>query len=240
MTELSWHEAVELIEPYVVKISTPIGSGSGFLFAQSSKSEICAVATAAHVVNHSHLWQQPIRILHYSTGKIAFLKEEDRAIILDNRLDTAAIVFQTGILPFPTKLLPLAPEGKYLKRGVNLGWVGYPAVSPDDLCFFNGCVSVYLEQEEAYLVDGVAINGVSGGPAFELSATGGITLAGVISAYIPNRATSETLPGLSMASDVAQLQGIVSALVSFDEAKQKESSSKTDNLPDDKPNISGA
>lgn len=224
MTEISWQEVIELIEPYVVKISTPMVSGTGFLFAQSNISGLCAVATAAHVVDYAHSWQQPIRVLHHSTGEIAFLKEEDRAILPDNSLDTAAIVFAKDLLPFPQSLLPLGPVGFSLKRGVEIGWIGFPAMSPNNLCFFRGCISAYLGEEEAYLVDGVAINGVSGGPAFVTNTTGGIDLAGIISAYIPNRATGESLPGLSMASDISQLQTIVSALASFDDAKQKESS----------------
>ena len=33
MAELSWQEAIEIIEPHVVKIDTPRGSGTGFLCA---------------------------------------------------------------------------------------------------------------------------------------------------------------------------------------------------------------
>ncbi len=239
MTEISWHEAVELIEPYVVKISTPIVSGTGFLFVQSNTSDLCGIATAAHVVNHAHLWQQPIRILHHSSGQVAFLKEEDRAILLDERLDTAAIVFERDLLPFPESLIPLGPMGRSLKRGVEVGWVGFPAVSPNNLCFFGGCVSVYRAEEEDYLVDGIAINGVSGGPAFVTNLEGGIDLAGVISAYMPNLATGEVLPGLSVASDITQLQTIVSAMDSFDEAKQKESSTPPENQATDPPQKPG-
>jgi len=70
------------------------------------------------------------------------------------------------------------------------------------------------------LVDGVAINGVSGGPA--LSTMGGLFLMGVVSAYIPNRATGETLPGLGMVRDVVQLQGLMDTIHSLDEAKAEE------------------
>jgi hypothetical protein len=54
-------------------------------------------------------------------------------------------------------------------------------------------VSGYQEQPPIYLVDGVAVNGVSGGPAFDRS---GLAV-GLVSAYVPNQiAPGRTLPGL--------------------------------------------
>jgi len=222
--ESIWHEAVDLITPYIVKISSPIGSGTGFLFAYSGNRATCGIATAGHVVNHPHQWHQPIRMRHFLSGEEVFLKEEDRAIVLDAELDTAAIVLPKPAMPLPEDLIALAPEGMYLKQGVELGWVGFPVVSPQNLCFFSGRISAYLNEDEVYLVDGVAINGVSGGPAFTLNASGGITLAGVISAYVPNRATGEPLPGVCMVTDVSQLQVVVATFKSFDEAKEQEAS----------------
>ena len=73
---------------------------------------------------------------------------------------------------------------------------------PQKLCFFSGRVSAYLAEENAYLVDGVAINGVSGGPAFH--ETGKII--GLVTAYIVNRATGEALPGVSLIRSVASLR----------------------------------
>jgi hypothetical protein len=222
MAELSWQDAVDLIHPYIIKISTPIGSGTGFLFAYSADKSMRAVATATHLVKHAHEWQQPIRLLHHLSGEEEFLKEEDRAILLDSRLDTAAILFSQSAIQFPETIPRLATRGKRLRQGVNLAWVGFPAVSPQTLCFFSGHTSAYLEEQGVYLVDGVVINGVSGGPAFVTDGEGGIILAGVITAYIPNRATGEPLPGLCMVSDVSQLQMVVVAINTLDEAKEQE------------------
>ncbi len=61
-----------------------------------------------------------------------------------------------------------------------------------------GNVSAWLQDESAYLVDGVAINGVSGGPAFVYEEDTPALLVGVVTAYIPNRATGEALPGVSL------------------------------------------
>jgi hypothetical protein len=73
-----------------------------------------------------------------------------------------------------------------------------------------------------YLVDGVAINGVSGGPAFRGEDDGTVSLIGVLSAYIPNRATGETLPGLAVVASVAEFHQMVASFKSFDEALSKQ------------------
>ena len=62
-----------------------------------------------------------------------------------------------------------------------------------ELCFFHGFISGYFNDPPTYLVDGVAINGVSGGPAFDNR----VHIIGLVSAYIPNRVDRQTtLPGL--------------------------------------------
>jgi hypothetical protein len=90
------------------------------------------------------------------------------------------------------------------------------------LCFFSGRTSCYLLDEHAYLIDGVAINGVSGGPTFYISSDGKIRVIGVLAAYMANRATGETLPGLSVVRDVTQFQQLIEQFKSIDEAKLKE------------------
>ncbi len=80
-------------------------------------------------------------------------------------MDTAAIVFCVSEIPLPKEPIQMQPDGKYLKIGNEIGWLGFPAVSPFEMCFFTGRISTWLAQTRTYLVDGVAINGVSGGPA---------------------------------------------------------------------------
>lgn len=221
MEYLDWSEAVTNVEPHVVRIMTPEGSGSGFLVSTTEDGSTIAIATAAHVVTHAHYWEQPIRIEHKSSGKSILLRPAERAIFPDEAKDTAGIVFQKGELPFPEKPLGLAPEGKFLIVGNEIGWLGFPAVAPGDLCFFSGRVSNYRSKSKEYLVDGVAINGVSGGPAFW---NGGkrVTLIGVMAAYIANRATGETLPGLAVVSNVDQFHELSKLFKSVDDAKKKE------------------
>jgi len=223
MEDINLKKALEIVEPYVVRISTPSGIGTGFLFAQSKDSSIVGIATAAHVVSHAHIWEQPLRIQHYKSGKTLMLRYPERAILLQEEIDTGAIVFNRKDIPFPNSEPQLSPEGKYLAITAEIGWIGFPAVSPNDLCFFSGRISAWIESQSAYLVDGVAINGVSGGPAF-WPANASIThIIGVVSAYAPNRAMGETLPGLSIIRHVRQFQSLIKTFRSMDEAKKKES-----------------
>ena len=114
MSDLQWFQAIELVEPHIVRIMTQEGSGTGFLVYHAATDPICAIATAAHVVNRAHYWEQPIRLEHKQSGKSLLLRPADRAIFPEERKDTAAIVFTKGDFPLPSKPLDLAPEEKWL------------------------------------------------------------------------------------------------------------------------------
>ncbi len=234
MDYLDWDEAVELVEPHVVRIMTPEASGTGFLVSLSENGGICGIATAAHVVAHAHYWEQPIRIEHKASGKTLLIRSTDRAIFPDDSKDTAGIVFEKKDLALPDKPLDLSPEGKFLKVGLEIGWLGFPAVSSGSMCFFSGRVSAYRENQLEYLVDGVAINGVSGGPAF-WNGGSNVTLMGVLSAYIANRATGETLPGLAVVTSVEQFHELSKVFKSVDEAKKKETPPEPPNTKPETP-----
>ena len=220
MDIMPWRNAVKLVKPYVVKILTPRGSGTGFLCVYSGDKKMCGIATAAHVIEDSHYWEEPIRIEHYTSGKIRLLRSIDRAIRLNQKLDTAVILFQKIDLPFPDSTLPFIAEGKYVVVGEEIGWVGFPAVSPQSLCFFTGRNSCWIADSQTYLVDGVAINGVSGGPAFHIGNDNIVRVIGSISAYLPNR--SGATPGLAMISDVEQFLEVIKEIKNLEEAKKKE------------------
>ena len=224
MADIPWHLGVELIEPHIVRISTPQGSGTGFLISYAESTGICGIATAAHVVDHAHDWEEPIRIQHAASNETLLIKQPDRALFIDHNLDTAVILLKRDNLPLPTETLEMTDEGLHLKVGNEIGWLGFPAVSPTDLCFFGGIVSSWKETDQVYLVDGVAINGVSGGPAFYLNETAPV-LIGVVSAYVPNRATGETLPGLAVVRGVAQFHELAPTFKSMEQAKEEETPS---------------
>lgn len=217
---LTWYEAVDLICPHIVKLSAPQGQGTGFLI--SIGNDRCAIATASHVIDEAHYWEQPIRIDHPFSGKTLLVRHNQRAVFLDPARDTAAILFEKGDVPFPAQNLPLVPIAKFLKVGNEIGWLGFPAMARDKLCFFGGKISAWTEEEKTYLVDGVAINGVSGGPAFCILGDR-VVLVGVVSAYMPNTATGEALPGLSVVRDVSQFHELSPTFASIEQAKQEQS-----------------
>ncbi len=228
---LTWYDAVALIEPHIVRLSTTRGQGTGFLI--SVGTNMCAIATAAHVVDHAHYWEEPIRVDHTSSNKTTLVRHAERALFVDSLHDTAAMVMAKGDIPFPDLTLPIAPKGKFLRVGNDIGWLGFPAVATA-LCFFGGRISAWDDPAKAYLVDGVAINGVSGGPAFHLMESLPCVI-GVVSAYMPNRATGEVLPGLSLVRDVLQFHELAPTFASISQAKAQESPATPPTTPPSEP-----
>jgi hypothetical protein len=218
---MTWQAAVDAVRPYIVRIVTPQGSGTGFIICHAEAGDVYGVATAAHVVAHAFEWELPIRIEHFASGQVQHLRHDKRAIFIDNNLDSASIVFNPGDLKLPIKPPPLIEENRLVKVGVEVGWLGFPAVSPRNLCFFHGRISAHLDDQSGYLVDGVAINGVSGGPTLWLGYDH-FDYVGLVSAYIPNRATGESLPGLAVVRDVSQFYDIIKNVVSVDEARKSQ------------------
>lgn len=216
MNDNAWQEAVEMLRPHVVRLATPDHAGTGFLFSYAADGGICGIATAAHALHQASLWEQPIRLEHFSTGAERLLRHGDRSIVVDEKTDTAALVFLRDEFPLPDRVLPVTPGSMNYRVGIEIGWVGFPAVARDQLCFFSGRISAWLEQEQAYLVDGVAINGVSGGPAFHVDERGRPVLLGVVSAYLPNKALGGTLPGVSVVQHIGHLAKWVTSLRSLE------------------------
>lgn len=220
--KIDWSDVVDYVAPYIVKISTPVASGSGFLLSSQSKTNICVIATAAHVVDHAHYWEEPIRIDHPYSGKSLLVRQHQRALFVDPARDTGALVIERGDIPFPEVPLELLPADKYLRVGNEIGWLGFPVIA-SQMCFFSGRISAWREDHKSYLVDGVAINGVSGGPAFCWFDGPAPMILGVISAYISNRQSLGTLPGLAVATDVSHFHEVLPEFASIDEAREKQS-----------------
>lgn len=225
---MGWNAIVDKIAPYVVKIETPSGHGTGFLCLYNHDKSMLGIATARHVVDYADDWQQPIRIHHFPSSTTRFLKESDRAILSDSDSDSAVILTSLGDLKLPDETIPLLPITTPLVIGTEVGWLGYPGIAPQTLCFFSGNVSARQDYRHAYLIDGVAINGVSGGPVIYSTETEGVQIVGTVSAYVSNRATGDTLPGLAIARDVSHFHSMISFIKNLDEAKQKKEAQKSE------------
>lgn len=224
---MSWHSACARVTPYIVKIETPAGSGTGFFFAYNENKSLVGIATALHVVSEAEDWRYPIKIVQGT--KDLFLTYDDRAVIVDYKRDSAAILVGAPMctgkgIVIPEKMLPLLPSDRAKKVGVTLGWAGFPAIASQTLCFFQGGVSAFNPHDDSYFVDGVAINGVSGGPVFDedVGDQKSDYIVGIVSAYYINRQRGEALPGLSLVHDVTHLNTIIEQLRTRDEARKKE------------------
>lgn len=213
---MNWEQAIAEVTTHVVRIETPTSAGTGFLAFYNADSSWCAIATAAHVVKHADDWQQPIKIKnqHGSTT----LLPNSRAIYLDPARDSAVIIFFKGSLQLPQIPITMRPMDSPCNMGATIGWLGYPAIAPDTLCFFSGRISARHSSNRAYFVDGVAIHGVSGGPVFHLTKGGGVEAIGAISQYIPNLTAGQSWPGLLIAQDVSQFHDTYQTVKSVDEA----------------------
>ncbi len=211
---------MEHIKPYVYKIYTPRGTGTGFQLSYAQNKQFIGIATALHVIDHAHDWEEPIKLVHHQSGATTILREAERVIFSYRDKDLAFILLNVGDLPVNTTDLSMIPPDKRLKQGVHMGWCGFPVVAPDQLCFFTGHMSSWLLDQKSYLVDGVAINGVSGGPAFTVD-NKGPRICGVVSAYVPNRVTGETLPGVCLIRDVSPYRNALKTVSSLEEADEK-------------------
>jgi len=219
---MEWEQVFNNVNPYIVRIETPTGYGTGFLCLYNGDKSLCGIATAMHVVDHSDEWQQPIRIRQNETGKSKLLNEANRIIYKDWKTDSAVVVFPKGDFPLPTDLIQLHQTGSPISIGVEVGWLGFPQIQSYTLCFFSGNISAWQEFRKAYLIDGVAINGVSGGPVLYVAENEDIQIVGIISAYSVSRVSGEALPGLSIAQDVSHFHDVIDQIRSFEEAKRKQ------------------
>lgn len=244
MSTKAWHAALQSVKPFIFRILTPSGHGTGFQILYAKNKNFCAIATAYHVIEHEDEWEETIKIAHLSSGKVATLKPSDRVIFKYPKNDLAFIVFNKGLLPLEQKDPKLMDKNKILKQGAEVAWCGFPSIAPvGELCFFAGYISCCLESEDAYLVDGVAINGVSGGPAFYIpNNSDEVKFCGVISAYRPNRTRGEALPGLCIIQSVEPYHDDLVKIHSLDDAaeKAKEEKEKEETIKTTEPKLSNS
>jgi Trypsin-like peptidase domain len=197
------------------------GFGTGFLFAHNKDSSVAAITTASYVVVTALDWRQPVKIWHPRSKKTVYLEQDDRAAWVDRKHDAATILVTSKIFKFPPDVLPLVPERKIKRIGSEVAWLGFPHLEKSKICFFSGAISAHVGAGDSYLIDGVAINGVSGGPVFD-DAGKTPQLVGVVSAYVASRRWGESLPGLLQAQDLTPFHDTIKRLKSIDEAIEQE------------------
>lgn len=221
MESTAWATALETLSKYTFKVLTPQVTGTAFMLTRENPRRVVGIATAYHVINHAHAWEEPIKLLHTSTAHQIVLRHDERYVFTDPKRDIAVIMFQNKSLKLPDTELTLVPEDKHMRPGIPIGWAGYPMVAPNHFSFFSGTISCFLPDEFSYLVDGVAINGVSGSPAFSVLPGNVIHLVGVVSAYIPNRTTGESLPGVCFVVGMHSFYKFIKQIKSVEEAEEK-------------------
>ncbi|MCX8130904.1 MAG: serine protease [Clostridia bacterium] len=218
---MNWEQVFQKVSPYIVRIETPSASGTGFLCFYNHDKSFCGIATALHVVDYANQWKQPIKITHHNSLQNVFLDELNRIIFADWKTDSAVILIKNEGMPFPDNAPKLLPLNNALGIGNDVCWMGFPAIEPFTLCFFSGNISARQEFNKAYLIDGVAINGVSGGPVVYSNSIDGAQIVGIVSSYKANRTTGDALPGLLYARDVSHFHEVINHIRSLDDANKK-------------------
>lgn len=222
---MDWSSAYEVVSQYIVSIETPNGAGTGFLFMHSRPTSLVGLATAAHVVDYANDWRLPIRLTHSASKTECFLDERQRTIIVNRERDAGSIVMASAKMPgLPLRTLPLIGKAEVLPIGAEVGWMGFPSIAEGHLCFFSGRISAQNRDEDSYYIDGVAINGVSGGPVFYVpqgdpKAKSPIVV-GVVTAYKYNETYENALPGLLQAQDLKPFHEAIRNLKQFAKSLQ--------------------
>ena len=207
MAKLEWHQAVTLMMKNVVKVSTlGNGYGSGVIVPPPKNAPgNCCVLTAYHVIQKSEETGATIEIELAESKEKIILPSLVRTIFTAKGRDQALVLFNGPTQFGYHKGYQFLSRDMHYVPGVEFGWLGYPAleIAQNTPCFLHGRVSAYLDEVEAYLVDGFSIHGVSGGPVFCCEDDGKVVLAGIVTNYFPNQITTpnsgtQSWPGLAM------------------------------------------
>jgi len=210
--KMELYEAFDVIFPRLVEIETHQCKGTGFHISTLTRedgTQHSAIATANHVVKDLINCKRPIYITLAATRKKILIPFEKIGKSFNEKSDLALLVIDNEYLFFDLAPIKLMPSNQFPKIGYQVAWCGYPWIVPGKVCFFSGYISSYLNQKGDYIIDGTAINGVSGGPAFVIMEVikgedkkEELLVVGIITEYWANRVNGETLPGLSLARNI--------------------------------------
>ena len=224
---MNWENLVEQIAPFVVRIQTQFGYGTGYIFWQNET--LCCIATANHVISpaNNEGWEQPI-LISQANGKWNRFYPNHRRILQNlEEGDSAAILVHKSDLIFPSQCLPIWDFTREIPIGTNVGWLGFPQIVDASFpvpSFFSGTISNVFQKLHQYAIDGVAIHGVSGGPLFYKGTQNTPTVIGTVSSYFPNTVITEggkaSWPGMSVAHSFTVFSSVVKDLQSLDQIEQ--------------------
>ena len=219
MERPEWHEVVELVAPHVVRIWTPQGSGTGFLVlpvkarpCARSPRQLMSSPTPTTGKNPSASNTKP------PVGPSFCGKWTGPSILKAIRTQPRSY------LSVPTWICPRRPwslqtRTRTSRQGSRSVGLATRRCQEQTSASSRVALAPGLMATTPYLVDGVAINGVSGGPAFF---SGAVLSRGRSLAYIPNRNTGEVLPGLAVVRGVSQFHDVADGFRTLDEAKAEE------------------
>jgi hypothetical protein len=117
---MHWNQIVDKVSPYIVKIETPVCSGTGFVYHCNENKFVYGIATANHVVSYAENWREPLKI-HFNNNETLFLKEDERVIFSDFKTDSAVILFPKNDLKLPEFFIPLLPTERPISIGIEVG-----------------------------------------------------------------------------------------------------------------------
>ncbi len=184
---MNWSLFVDGITPFVVKIRTQFSYGTGYIFWQNE--DLCCIATANHVIAPATVdkWEQAICITQPNGSSVRFYPQHRNILHNLEGGDSAAILVKKDGLSFPPECLPIWNFSGEIPIGTNVGWLGFPQIVNEEILnpsFFSGNISNVFPHLKQYAIDGVAINGVSGGPLFCQSDANTPLVIGTISSQI--------------------------------------------------------
>ena len=213
-----WSEAARLVAAQTVRIDTHNSWGTGFFIYGDPEKQVLTIGTAYHVIEN--VAKNPVHV-KLADGRTLVTNDRPPGMLYARVDDLdAVVIICTGLDDIPVPTVPLLDKRESpLTVGADLGWLGFPRVAPDQLCFFSGRVSAI--SQDHFLVDGTAIHGVSGGPAFCVT-NDGPKIVGSITAYLPNRVQNDTtLPGLSLVTSATAMSAVGITAISSNHIRLK-------------------
>jgi hypothetical protein len=196
---MDWRDACDIVRKNIVKLSisdpanpTSFFFGTGWIsYVEGQKIKI---VTAYHVIEKFYQQKMPrLDLFFEKTKSILSLSLSQTNFFVDLKRDLAVIEINTTE---QFKILPYATQNTW-RAGKEAGWLGYPEIYPTELAFFHGYISINDKIYNRYFIDGVSIQGLSGGPVFVYDDNQNIEVIGIITHYLANiNHVGLSLPGL--------------------------------------------